>query len=98
MNKAELIEYVARNAKLSKVDAGRALEAVTDGITQALKKGDSVLIVGFGGFSVSERSAREGRNPRTGEVVAIDARRVVTFHASPKLKEAVQSGSPAAAV
>lgn len=89
MNKAELIEYVARNAKLSKVDAGRALEAVTDGITQALKNGDSVLIVGFGGFSVSERSAREGRNPRTGEVVQIAASKSVKFSAGKGLKEAI---------
>lgn len=89
MNKAELIEYVARNAKLSKVDAGRALEAVTDGITQALKKGDSVLIVGFGGFSVSERSAREGRNPRTGEAVQIEASKGVKFAAGKGLKDAI---------
>ena len=89
MNKAELIEYVARNAKLSKVDAGRALEAVTDGITQALKKGDSVLIVGFGGFSVSERSAREGRNPRTGEAVQIEASKGVKFAAGKRLKDAI---------
>ena len=89
MNKAELIEYVARNAKLSKVDAGRALEAVTDGITLALKKGDSVLIVGFGGFSVSERSAREGRNPRTGEAVQIKASKGVKFAAGKGLKDAI---------
>lgn len=89
MNKAELIEYVARNAKLSKVDAGRALEAVTDGITQALKNGDSVLIVGFGGFSVSERSAREGRNPRTGEVVQIAASKAPKFTPGKVLREAI---------
>lgn len=89
MNKAELIEYVARNAKLSKVDASRALEAVTDGITQALKNGDSVLIVGFGGFSVSERSAREGRNPRTGEAVQIEASKGVKFAAGKGLKDAI---------
>jgi nucleoid DNA-binding protein len=89
MNKAELIEYVARNAKLSKVDAGRALEAVTDGITQALKNGDSVLIVGFGGFSVSERSAREGRNPRTGEVVQIAASKAPKFTPGKGLREAI---------
>ena len=89
MNKAELIEYVARNAKLSKVDAGRALEAVTDGITQALKNGDSVLIVGFGGFSVSERSAREGRNPRTGEMIDIPAKRVPLFRAGKEFRRRV---------
>ena len=89
MNKAELIEYVARNAKLSKVDAGRALEAVTDGITQALKNGDSVLIVGFGGFSVSERSAREGRNPRTGEVVQIAASKAPKFTPGKGLRDAI---------
>lgn len=89
MNKAELIEYVARNAKLSKVDAGRALEAVTNGITQALKKGDSVLIVGFGGFSVTERAAREGRNPRTGEVVQIAASKAPKFTPGKGLREAI---------
>lgn len=89
MNKAELIEYVARNAKLSKADAGRALEAVTDGITQALKKGDSVLIVGFGGFSVTARAAREGRNPRTGEAVQIAASWAPKFTAGKGLKEAI---------
>ena len=89
MNKAELIEYVARNAKLSKVDACRALEAVTNGITQALKKGDSVLIVGFGGFSVTERAAREGRNPRTGEVVQIAASKAPKFTPGKGLREAI---------
>ena len=89
MNKAELIEYVARNAKLSKADAGRALEAVTKGITQSLKQGDNVLIVGFGGFSVTQRAAREGRNPRTGEVVHIPAAKVPKFTPGKGLKEAI---------
>ena len=89
MNKAELIEYVARNAKLSKADAGRALEAVTKGITQSLKQGDSVLLVGFGGFSVTKRAAREGRNPRTGEAVHIPAAKVPKFTPGKGLKEAI---------
>ena len=89
MNKAELISFIAHKAELSRVDAGRALDAVTDGITQALKKGDSVLIVGFGGFSVSERSAREGRNPRTGEAVQIKASKGVKFAAGKGLKDAI---------
>ena len=89
MNKAELIEHVARNAKLSKTEAGRVLDAVTDGITRALKKGDNVLIVGFGGFSVTQRAAREGRNPRTGEAVQIPAAKVVKFTPGKGLKEAL---------
>ncbi len=67
-------------------------------IAETLVEGQDVKISGFGNFQLRTKAPRPGRNPRTGEVVAIDARRVVTFHASPKLKEAVQSGSPAAAV
>ena len=89
MNKAELISFIAHKAELSRADAGRALDAVTDGITQALKKGDSVLIVGFGGFSVTERAAREGRNPRTGEVVHIAASKVPKFTPGKGLKDAI---------
>lgn len=89
MNKALLISYIAHKAELSRADAGRALDAVTEGITEALKKGDSVLIVGFGGFSVTERAAREGRNPRTGEVVHIAASKVPKFTPGKGLKDAI---------
>ena len=89
MNKALLISYIAHKAELSRADAGRAQDAVTEGITEALKKGDSVLIVGFGGFSVTERAAREGRNPRTGEVVHIAASKVPKFTPGKGLKDAI---------
>ena len=91
MNKQELIGTVADTSGLGKGDATKAVEAVFDAISTALKKGDEVRLVGFGTFSVSKRKASTGRNPRTGEPVAILARRVVSFHASPKLKEQVQA-------
>ena len=73
MNKSELIELVASKADISKSSAGDALDAVLTGITDALKSGDSVTFVGFGTFSVSDRAARDGRNPRTGETIKIKA-------------------------
>ncbi|MGB1581636.1 MAG: HU family DNA-binding protein, partial [Nevskiales bacterium] len=69
MNKSELIDAVAASADLSKTDAGNAVDAVVESITKALKKGDKVSLVGFGTFSVKERSARTGRNPQTGETI-----------------------------
>ena len=93
MNKNDLISAVAETSGLSKSDASSAVESVFDAITQSLSKGDEVRLVGFGTFSVARRKASTGRNPRTGEPVAIDARRVVTFHASPKLKDAVQAAN-----
>ena len=74
MNKAELIDAVADSADLSKASAGRALDAAIEAITKALKKGDTVTLVGFGTFSVRKRAARTGRNPRTGEEIKIKAR------------------------
>ena len=71
MNKAELIEAIAEKAELSKATAGKALDATTDAITEALAGGDSISLVGFGTFSVKERAERTGRNPQTGEALTI---------------------------
>jgi DNA-binding protein HU-beta len=89
MNKAELIEAVANGANLSKADAGRAVDAVVDSIASALSKGQQVSVVGFGTFSVKHRAARSGRNPRTGETIAIAASNVPGFKAGKALKDAV---------
>lgn len=89
MNKGELIEAVAAAADLTKADATKAVEAVVDTITRALKKGDQVAIVGFGSFAVKSRAARQGRNPKTGETINIPASRVPGFKAGKALKDAV---------
>jgi len=89
MNKGELIEAVAAAADLSKSDATKAVDAVVDSITKALKKGDQVSIVGFGTFSVKDRAARAGRNPATGETIQIAASRAPGFKAGKALKDAV---------
>ena len=69
MNKSQLIDQIAASADISKAASGRALDALTDAITAALKEGDQVALVGFGTFSVRERAARSGRNPQTGETI-----------------------------
>ena len=89
MNKAELVEAVAGAANLSKADAGRAVDAVVDSITSALKRGEQVSVVGFGTFSVKHRAARSGRNPRTGDTIQIAASNVPGFKAGKGLKDAV---------
>lgn len=89
MNKGELIEAVADSTSLSKADASDAVDAVLDNITRALKRGDSVTIVGFGTFSVKARKARAGRNPRTGEVLQIPASNAPAVKAGKALKDAV---------
>ena len=89
MKKVELVEAVAAAAGLTKTDATKAIDATFEAITKALTKGDKVPLVGFGTFAVSERAAREGRNPRTGETVKIAARKAVTFKAGTALKESV---------
>lgn len=89
MNKAELVDAVASAANLSKADAGRAVDAVVNSITSALKKGQQVSVVGFGTFSVKHRAARSGRNPRTGETINISASNVPGFKAGKALKDAV---------
>lgn len=90
MNKTDLIEKVAKEADLSKAAAGRAVNAVFDGISSALSKGEDVGIVGFGTFSVSQRPARQGRNPQTGQPIQIKATRVPKFKAGKNLKESVK--------
>jgi len=89
VNKSELIDIVAAKADISKSTAGDALDAVIEGITDALKSGDSVTFVGFGTFSVSERAARDGRNPRTGETIKIAASKLAKFKAGKALKDAL---------
>lgn len=89
MNKAELIELVAEAADISKAAATRAVDATFDGITDSLRRGDTVTLVGFGTFSVGERSARTGRNPRTGETITIAASRTPKFKAGKALKDAL---------
>jgi len=90
MNKGELIDAMANNANLSKADAERALNAFTDTVTNSLQGGDSVTLVGFGTFDTSERSARKGRNPQTGEEIQIPATTVPKFRAGKGLKDAVK--------
>jgi DNA-binding protein HU-beta len=90
MTKEELIEKVASGAGLSKADASRALGAVIGSITSALKKGQTVTLVGFGTFKVTKRKARKGRNPRTGETIAIKAAKVPKFTAGKGFKDAVK--------
>jgi DNA-binding protein HU-beta len=85
MNKAELVEAMASEAGLSKADAKRALDAFISTTTGALKKGNRVALVGFGSFSVSQRSARKGRNPQTGKEINIKAKKVVKFKAGADL-------------
>ncbi|MDE0951685.1 MAG: HU family DNA-binding protein [Halioglobus sp.] len=89
MNKTELIDVIASAADLSKADAGRALDAVVDSITETLTKGDQVALVGFGTFSVKQRNARAGRNPQTGATIQIAASTVPSFKAGKALKDAV---------
>ncbi len=89
MNKSELVDSIAASAGLTKADAGRALDAFVEGVTGALKKGDSVSLVGFGTFAVRKRAARTGRNPRTGETIKIKASNNPAFKAGKALKDAV---------
>ncbi len=89
MNKSELIDAIAEEADLSKASAGRALDAAIDSITNSMKKGDSVTLVGFGTFTVRSRAAREGRNPQTGETIQIKAAKVPAFKPGKALKDAI---------
>jgi DNA-binding protein HU-beta len=90
MSKQNLIEYVAEKANMSKAEAGRALDAVLEGITAGLKKEKEVVLVGFGKFSVKKRAAREGINPATKEKIKIPAKSVPSFKAGAKLKDAIK--------
>ena len=89
MNKAELIDAVAEDAEIKKSEAARALDSAIENITNALKGGDSVTLVGFGTFRVRRREARMGRNPRTGEAIQIKASNVPGFKAGKALKDAL---------
>ena len=90
MNKAELINAIVAKSEMSKKDAEVALAAVIDSLTDALKAGEKVQLVGFGTFAVKERAARTGFNPKTGEKIAIAASKVPTFAAGKALKDAIQ--------
>ena len=90
MNKAELIDAIAKEADLSKAAAGRALDAAVKAIKSSLKKGSSVSLVGFGSFRVSKRAARTGRNPRTGAEIRIKAAKVPKFKPGKALRDAVK--------
>jgi DNA-binding protein HU-beta len=85
MNKAELIDAISTEAKITKADASRALEAFMNATTKSLRKGERVALVGFGTFSISKRSARNGRNPQTGKPIKIAARKVAKFKAGVEL-------------
>jgi DNA-binding protein HU-beta len=89
MNKAELIDAIAAEAGLSKADAKKALDGFVNATSTALKKGDRISLIGFGSFSVSERSARTGRNPQTGKEIKIAAKKVVKFKAGAELNKTV---------
>ena len=91
MNKTELVAAVAEQADISKKDAEKALEAFVDVVTEEMKKGEKVQLVGFGTFEVSERAAREGRNPQTGKTMKIEACKAPKFKAGKALKDAVNA-------
>lgn len=93
LTKAVLADLLYDNIGLNKREAKDMVDALFDIVTERLVSGDDVKITGFGNFQIRSKSSRPGRNPRTGEPVAIEARRVVTFHASPKLKDQVQLGA-----
>lgn len=89
MNKTELVAAVAEQADISKKDAEKALKAFVDVVTEEMKKGEKVQLVGFGTFEVSERAAREGRNPQTGKTMKIEACKAPKFKAGKALKDVV---------
>ncbi|MCR3755690.1 MAG: DNA-binding protein HU-beta [Sodalis sp. Psp] len=89
VNKSQLINKIAVSADISKAAAGRALDAIIDSVTESLQQGNDVALVGFGTFTVRERSARIGRNPQTGEEITIAAAKVPGFRAGKGLKDAV---------
>lgn len=91
MNKTELIAAIAEQAEISKKDAEKALKAFVDVVTEQLKEGEKVQLVGFGTFEVSERAAREGRNPQTGKTMKIEACKAPKFKAGKALKDAVNA-------
>ena len=90
MTKTDLIGKMAKEAKVTKAAAGKALDSFVDGVKKALKKGDKVTLIGFGTFSVTQRKARKGRNPQTGKEIKIPARKAPKFSAGKALKTAVK--------
>ncbi len=88
VNKSQLVDQISENADISKAAAGRALDALVETVTETLKSGDQVTLVGFGSFIVRERAARTGRNPKTGEAIEISAAKVPAFKAGKALKDA----------
>ncbi|HIT97000.1 MAG TPA: integration host factor subunit alpha [Candidatus Aphodousia faecavium] len=94
MTKADLVEMLFNRMGMNKRDAKVMVDAFFDEIREALEKGRTVKLSGFGNFQLRDKAQRPGRNPKTGEEIAITARRVVTFHASQKLKEAVAKTHP----
>ncbi|QBY45813.1 HU family DNA-binding protein (plasmid) [Arsenophonus nasoniae] len=90
MNKTELISKVAEKSGLSKKDSEKAVNAFIETVTEALKAGNDVQLIGFGSFQVKPRAARDGRNPKTGETLKIAAANVPSFKAGQRLKEAVK--------
>lgn len=90
MNKSELVDTMAEVADIPKTSAAKALDALLDAITDALKNGDTVSIIGFGNFSVKERAARTGRNPQTGAAIEIAASKSPSFKAGKALKDAIK--------
>lgn len=91
MNKTELVAAIADKTELSKKDAEKALKAFEDVVAEELKKGEKVQLVGFGTFEVSERAAREGRNPQTGETMTIAASKAPKFKAGKALKDSINA-------
>ncbi len=91
MNKTELIAAVAEKADLTKAASGKAVDAIVEAITEELKKGEKVTLIGFGTFETRERAARTGRNPQTGKEIKIKASKAPAFKAGKALKEAVNS-------
>lgn len=90
MTKDQLLDAMAGKADMSKAEAGRALDALTGALTDVMKSGDSVTLTGFGTFGISNRAARQGRNPQTGAALQIPAMRVPKFKAGKGLKDAVR--------
>ena len=95
MTKAEIVAKVAEEIKISKAAAGKALALVTDSVAQAMRKGEKVTFIGFGTFSVVQRKARKGRNPRTGKELKIAAKKAPKFTAGSALKAAAEGKAPA---
>lgn len=89
MNKAELISKIADDAGITKTQANASIDSFVEAVTKTLKKGDKVTLVGFGTFSVSKRAARNGRNPQTGAVIKIKAKKVAKFKAGKGLSEKI---------